>query len=578
MALMLRTQLIRAAVCIVAILVPARAQEMVRVPAGSRTVTDGITGLPLTVHTGAFEIGRNEVSQAEFERVMKRNPSRHNGAQRPVENVSFADAMEYCDRRSRLESLRPCYSAGGDWNRDCTGYRLPTEAEWIAAAGALNDPATLGGAHLAPAGQNVAALTQRATSVGTRNVDVGALAATGVRDMLGNVWEWVWDRYNAETLVDSVYDPAGPQTGRERVIRGGSYLTPSKSWNQGFRSSLPPDAASPYVGFRVARTVARAQPANALKAVGTMSAVQADRTAKPDQVALAKTWLDVLGQPGVAKRRMTERLIETITEPTWTGRLLELTAEPGFPWRALLILPANAPPGRLPVVIVPFYDVDSPVGVNLGGRRFNNPPGVRAIAHLATQRGMAALAVRWSGENDGPGYLETVTALAQRHPGVTGLGYWAWQAQRLADWLETQPDIDASRIGIAGHSLGGKMAVYAAAFEPRIRAVVSSEPGISLAFSNYGDPWYFGERLALLPKGSDQDDLLALIAPRPFLLIGGEDSDGGKSLPLLRRAAGAYAGLGAPGRLFFLNHKSGHSPSPESIVSAMEWLERALRE
>jgi acetyl esterase/lipase len=190
---------------------------------------------------------------------------------------------------------------------------------------------------------------------------------------------------------------------------------------------------------------------------------------------------------------------------------------------------------------------------------------------------MGALVVRWAGENHGPGYLEVVASMAERHPELSGLGYWVWQAQRVADWLTAQPEVDAGRIGIMGHSLGGKMALYAGAFEPRIRAVVSSEPGMALAFSNYGDPWYLGERLAMLPQGADHHELLQLTAPRPFLLIAGESADGEKSVPLLERAAGAYAARGGAGSLVFLNHRSGHSPTPESVVAAMEWLRDRLR-
>lgn len=559
------------------------AQEFVRIEAGSSTVTDSITNLPVTVRTSAFEIARDEVTQAEFQRVMGANPSIHKGPKLPVENVTWQEAIDYCNRRSRAEKLKPCYSAAGAWDRTCNGYRLPTEAEWMRAAGAKTTlPAdVLAGANLYSGETTMDAIGRRAASGGARNAGEGKPSALGVRDLAGNVWEWCYDRFNAGTVIDSVSDPAGPQTGGERVIRGGSYLTPAQRWHKSFRSSFSPSRRSSFLGFRTVKSpgiATRTQRESiGVRTVGSMVPVEAKQpAAKPRSAEITKTWLDVLGHPRVNAAGIRARVVETVTEPAWTGRLLELTAEPDQPWRAMLILPAHEVTRPLPVVIVPFYDVDSPVGVNLGGRNFT-PAGVRAFAHLAVQQGMAALAVRWSGENDGPGYQEVIANLALRHPGVTGLGYWVWQSRQLVDWLVKQPEIDARRIGIAGHSLGGKMALYASAFEPRIRAVVSSEPGISLAFSNYGDPWYFGERLALLPKGSDQHELLEIIAPRPFLLIAGEDSDGDKSRPVLERAAAAYAATGGAGKLFFLNHRTGHSPTPESIVSAMEWLAGALR-
>ncbi|WP_417649362.1 alpha/beta hydrolase, partial [Enterobacter hormaechei] len=84
---------------------------------------------------------------------------------------------------------------------------------------------------------------------------------------------------------------------------------------------------------------------------------------------------------------------------------------------------------------------------------------------------------------------------------------WIWDLQRVVDYLLTRPDVDPARIGIIGHSLGGKMALYGAAFDPRIKAVVSSEPGISLKFSNYQDFWYFGKAIEELPKDADQHQL-----------------------------------------------------------------------
>ena len=114
------------------------------------------------------------------------------------------------------------------------------------------------------------------------------------------------------------------------------------------------------------------------------------------------------------------------------------------------------------------------------------------------------------------------------------------------------------------------MALYAAAFEPRLAVVVCSEPGISLGFSNYEAFWYLGPRR---PTDRDQQELLAQIAPRPFLLIAGESSDGQKSWPFLHAAQPAYAD---PMHLGMFNHGQGHSPSTASVTHAMDWLERFL--
>ena len=177
------------------------------------------------------------------------------------------------------------------------------------------------------------------------------------------------------------------------------------------------------------------------------------------------------------------------------------------------------------------------------------------------------MAIRWFGEGDGEGYDEAVRHLP---PGLTGLGKWISEAQNLVDYLVTRPDVDSKRIGIIGHSLGGKMALYAAAFDPRLAVIVSSEPGISLSFSNYEAFWYLGKQR---PTDRDQQELLALIAPRPFLLIAGESSDGQKSWPYLQAAQAIYPN---PQHLGMFNHRGGHTPTAQSVTHAMDWLERFL--
>src|SRR5439155_1439838 len=156
-------------------------------------------------------------------------------------------------------------------------------------------------------------------------------------------------------------------------------------------------------------------------------------------------------------------------------------------------------------------------GRNMSGREFM-PIGVESFAYMAVQKGYIAVAIRWYGESYGEWYSEAVANLKLRHPQCTGLGKWVWDAHRLIDHLYTMPEVDRMRIGIIGHSLGAKMALYAAAFDDRITAVVCNEGGIGLAFSNYEDYWYFGDFIQKMDNATDQHELLGLIAPRPFLL------------------------------------------------------------
>jgi formylglycine-generating enzyme required for sulfatase activity/pimeloyl-ACP methyl ester carboxylesterase len=572
---------------------PAAARDLVPVPAASFQVTDAATGIPTVVVVDAFLISPAEVTQAEFERTMGYNPSVHRGANRPVENVTWWEAIRYCNLRSLAEGLQPCYDlASGRCDLTRTGYRLPTDAEWSRALGEPPDPKQI--ALFARLGsddtKSAALLVEAARARGTAEIGTLRPNALGLYDMLGNVWEWCNDLYNPSATPSPAHNPAGAARGVARIVRGGSFISTISRWARGYRSSMEPGRRSRFTGFRVCRTGAQ-QPAAPVAAdwdavynqappgfeasIGTLKPLTAGGLEqwKTQRGALYEKWQKVLGAPTVAPPPPAAKLVEVVREQNYTGRLMYFQVEPDF-WEKIFILaPASAAARPLPVVIVPYYDVDVPAGKNLGGKTFL-PPGTRSFAYLAAQQGWIAVAVRWFGESYGEGYSEAVANLKLRHPRSTGLGKWVWDARRLLDYLYTLPEVDRTRIGIIGHSLGGKMALYAAAMEPRITAVVASEPGIGLRFSNYDDFWYLGESIRSLDAGADHHELLGLIAPRPFLLIGGESADKDESWHYINAARAVYTLYGKPRSIGYLNHRSGHSPTPDAVRLAIEWLKR----
>lgn len=181
--------------------------------------------------TSNFWISETEVTQGHYSAVMGANPSifATSGIAPvlPVENVSWVDAIKYCNQLSTNEGLQPCYQVVTDsdirWDLGpaCTGYRLPTESEWEYAARA-------GGTTLYAGSDNIDEVAWYNDANGSTHAVKGKKAnAWKLYDMTGNVWEWVWDFYQAAypatTLESPAVDPIGPQGGPERVYRGGSW-------------------------------------------------------------------------------------------------------------------------------------------------------------------------------------------------------------------------------------------------------------------------------------------------------------------------------------------------------------------
>lgn len=196
--------------------------------------------------TRGFEMGRYEVTQGEWERVMGNNPSSQKrcGKNCPVENVTWEEVQEFI---SKLNEIKDGYI-----------YRLPTEAEWEYAcrAGLSGDFE----GDLEEVGWFWANSGGRTHEVGTKPAN-----DWGLYDMYGNVFEFVSDWYGNEA-IDGVKDPTGPETGKYRVIRGGGFGTHKYiSWassdgtsGEGQRQPSTRNTQwtprTPNVGFRLVRT------------------------------------------------------------------------------------------------------------------------------------------------------------------------------------------------------------------------------------------------------------------------------------------------------------------------------------
>jgi dienelactone hydrolase len=164
-----------------------------------------------------------------------------------------------------------------------------------------------------------------------------------------------------------------------------------------------------------------------------------------------------------------------------------------------------------------------------------------------------------------------------KYPGVKGMAKMIHDASRAVDYLCTLPMVRKDRIGAIGHSLGAKEVTYLMAFDERVVAGVSSEGGVAFEFTNYHDPWYLGPDIK--KKGCDlyAHEVVALIAPRAWLLIGGNSADGDKSWPYVAPVLPIYKLLGHPANVGLYVHTKGHAMPPDARKIAFRWLDYHLR-
>lgn len=204
------------------------------------------------VEVAAFSMSVHEITQAQFELIVGDNPAAGCGLpsepELPAACVSWHDAVRFCNDFSKRLGLDPVYSTEAGvvvWKRDANGVRLPTEAEWEAAARAGLGSTLAGGDNPGSVAWYVRNADKQAHSVGTLRP-----TTHGVYDLSGNVAEWVWDGYSSKP--DGA-DPAELDALPVRVQKGGSFRDSVKLLRVAARDYDRWDVTEPTVGFRVVK-------------------------------------------------------------------------------------------------------------------------------------------------------------------------------------------------------------------------------------------------------------------------------------------------------------------------------------
>jgi len=294
------------------------------------------------------------------------------------------------------------------------------------------------------------------------------------------------------------------------------------------------------------------------------------------------SWPDLIGKPKIRYSERTRR--NNITQHRIS---VEIAPDDQTVTGYLLIPDGDGP---FPAVLVVYYDAET--GAGLGKE-------LRDFGYQLAKRGFVTLSIgtpEFCSLN--PPY-KPLCKQSEEEPPLQPLSALAYVAANCHNALANMPNVDAERIGIIGHSYGGKWAMFASCLYDKFACAVWSDPGIvfdeSRANINYWEPWYLGYEpeathqrgipsainprtgayKELILEGHDLHELHALMAPRPFLVSGGAE-DPPKRWKALNHSVAVNTLLGYVNRVAMTNRKS-HSPTPESNDQIYAFFEYFLK-
>ena len=297
---------------------------------------------------------------------------------------------------------------------------------------------------------------------------------------------------------------------------------------------------------------------------------------------LKQKWLDLIGSPTNYdfERRLTH--LKSWEANDYVIELYEQANGPGTTQRLMMLFPRNIQK-PVPCVVTPFYFPEAMLGFNpetgILEERFIK---VAMMLHLVRRGYAVATADSYHltyirtdrGRSDFTRWKEAATALNSDHPNWCGVGKLIADTQLMIDVMAADKRVDENRIGIAGHSLGGKMAFYTGCLDERIKVILASDFGIGWDQTNWRDIWYWGDKVdKFKAEGIEHSTLLASAAPKPMMLLAGlYDND--ESWEIMQRAKGYEA---HPENLAIINHATGHRPPADVLNKGYDFIDKYLK-
>jgi hypothetical protein len=298
---------------------------------------------------------------------------------------------------------------------------------------------------------------------------------------------------------------------------------------------------------------------------------------------ILETWNELMGPwPAVLEKPKME-ILRKERRDNFTQSRVRLEIAPQQTGEGWLMVPDG--PGPFPAVLVVYYEPETSAGLN-------PKEPLRDFGLQLARRGFVTLSIGTPGGDA----RKPEVGQARCQP----LSFHAYVAANCWHALANRPEVDAKRIGIVGHSYGGKWALFAAALWDRFACVAVSDPGIVFDETrpnvNYWEPWYLGfdpehprpksgipskdnPRIGAYKKmvetGRDLHELHALIAPRPFLVSGGSEDPPSRWLTL-NHAVAVNKLLGQTNRVAMTNRPA-HTPTEESNGQLYSFFEYFLQ-